>query len=150
LVGRLKAVLQRVTKARVSVADETIAKIGSGLLIFLGVVRGDTKETAEWMARKTLSIRIFADGDQAMNRSVIDVAGSLLVVSQFTLAAETLRGNRPSYSSAAESADAERLYEHYVETLRRETNQVETGSFGSDMRVALENDGPVTILLDHA
>ena len=84
-----------------------------------------------------------------MNRSVIDVAGSLLVVSQFTLAAETLRGNRPSYSSAAESADAERLYEHYVEMLRRETDQVETGSFGSDMRVALENDGPVTILLDH-
>ena len=150
MVGRLKAVLQRVTKARVSVAGETVAKIGSGLLIFLGGVRGDTKKTAEWMARKTLSIRIFADGGQAMNRSVIDVAGSLLVVSQFTLAAETLRGNRPSYSSAAESADAERLYEHYVETLRRETNQVETGSFGSDMRVALENDGPVTILLDHA
>jgi len=101
------------------------------------------------MARKTLSIRIFADEKHAMNLSVVDVAGSLLVVSQFTLAAETRRGNRPSYSSAAESADAERLYEHYVETLRCETNQVETGSFGSDMRVTLENDGPVTILLDH-
>ena len=101
------------------------------------------------MARKTLSIRIFADEKHAMNLSVVDVAGSLLVVSQFTLAAETGRGNRPSFSSAAESADAERLYDHYVETLRRETNQVETGSFGSEMRVALENDGPVTILLDH-
>ena len=130
--------------------DDVVAEIGPGLLIFLGVVRGDTKETAEWMARKTLSFRIFADEKHAMNLSVVDVAGSLLVVSQFTLAAETLRGNRPSYSSAAESAVAERLYEHYVETLRRETNQVEKGSFGSDMRVALENDGPVTILLDHA
>jgi len=148
LAGRLKALLQRVTKAEVSVGDDVIAEIGPGLLIFLGVVIGDTKETAERMARKTLSIRIFADETQAMNLSVVDVAGSLLVVSQFTLAAETLRGNRPSYSSAMESDEAERLYEHYIDTLRHETNRVEMGSFGSEMRVALENDGPVTILLD--
>ena len=137
------------TKARVIIAGDVVAEIGSGLLIFLGVVRGDAKDTAEWMARKTLSIRIFDDENKIMNRSVLDVGGSLLVVSQFTLAAETTRGSRPSYSAAADSGDAEQLYEHYVTALRRTTDQVETGSFGRDMQVTLENDGPVTILLDH-
>jgi len=138
-----------VTKARVIIAGDVVAEIGSGLLIFLGVVRGDAKDTAEWMARKTLSIRIFDDENKIMNRSVLDVGGSLLVVSQFTLAAETTRGSRPSYSAAADSDAAEQLYEHYVTALRRITDQVETGSFGRDMQVTLENDGPVTILLDH-
>ena len=137
------------TKARVIIAGDGVAEIGSGLLIFLGVVRGDAKDTAEWMARKTLSIRIFDDENKIMNRSVLDVGGSLLVVSQFTLAAETTRGSRPSYSAAADSDAAEQLYEHYVTALRRITDQVETGSFGRDMQVTLENDGPVTILLDH-
>lgn len=137
------------TKARVIIAGDVVAEIGSGLLIFLGVVRGDAKDTAEWMARKTLSIRIFDDENKIMNRSVLDVGGSLLVVSQFTLAAETTRGSRPSYSAAADSDAAEQLYEHYVTALRRITDQVETGSFGRDMQVTLENDGPVTILLDH-
>ena len=137
------------TKARVIIAGDVVAEIGSGLLIFLGVVRGDAKDTAEWMARKTLSIRIFDDENKIMNRSVLDVGGSLLVVSQFTLAAETTRGTRPSYSAAADSDEAEQLYEHYVTALRRITDQVETGSFGRDMQVTLENDGPVTILLDH-
>ena len=137
------------TKARVIIAGDVVAEIGSGLLIFLGVVRGDAKDTAEWMARKTLSIRIFDDENKIMNRSVLDVGGSLLVVSQFTLAAETTRGSRPSYSAAADSDEAEQLYEHYVAALRRITDQVETGSFGRDMQVTLENDGPVTILLDH-
>ena len=137
------------TKARVIIAGDVVAEIGSGLLIFLGVVRGDAIGTAEWMARKTLSIRIFDDENKIMNRSVLDVGGSLLVVSQFTLAAETTRGSRPSYSAAADSDAAEQLYEHYVTALRRITDQVETGSFGRDMQVTLENDGPVTILLDH-
>ena len=137
------------TKARVIIAGDVVAEIGSGLLIFLGVVRGDAKDTAEWMARKTLSIRIFDDENKIMNRSVLDVGGSLLVVSQFTLAAETTRGSRPSYSAAADSDEAEQLYDHYVTALRRITDQVETGSFGRDMQVTLENDGPVTILLDH-
>ena len=137
------------TKARVIIAGDVVAEIGPGLLIFLGVVRGDAKDTAEWMARKTLSIRIFDDENKIMNRSVLDVGGSLLVVSQFTLAAETTRGSRPSYSAAADSDAAEQLYEHYVTALRRITDQVETGSFGRDMQVTLENDGPVTILLDH-
>ena len=137
------------TKARVITAGDLVAKIDSGLLIFLGVVRGDAKETAEWMARKTLSIRIFDDENKIMNRSVLDVGGSLLVLSQFTLAADTTRGSRPSYSAAADPDEAEQLYEHYVAALRRATNQVETGSFGRDMQVTLENDGPVTILLDH-
>ena len=149
MAGRLKALLQRVTKARVITAGDFVAKIDSGLLIFLGVVRGDAKETAEWMARKTLSIRIFDDENKIMNRSVLDVGGSLLVLSQFTLAADTTRGSRPSYSAAADPDEAEQLYEHYVAALRRATNQVETGSFGRDMQVTLENDGPVTILLDH-
>ena len=149
MAGRLKALLQRETKARVIIAGDVVAEIGSGLLIFLGVVRGDAKDTAEWMARKTLSIRIFDDENKIMNRSVLDVGGSLLVVSQFTLAAETTRGSRPSYSAAADAGDAEQLYEHYVTALRRITDQVETGSFGRDMQVTLENDGPVTILLDH-
>ena len=130
-------------------ADVIVAEIGSGLLVFLGVVSGDTKETAEWMARKTLSIRIFADERQAMNRSITDVGGSLLVVSQFTLAAEITRGNRPNFGLAASPVDAKLLYDHYVSTLRAGTHRVETGSFGSDMRVVLENDGPVTIFLDH-
>ena len=137
------------TKARVIIAGDVVAEIGSGLLIFQGVVRGDAKDTAEWMARKTLSIRIFDDENKIMNRSVLDVGGSLLVVSQFTLAAETTRGSRPSYSAAADSDEAEQLYEHYGTALRRITDQVETGSFGRDMQVTLENDGPVTILLDH-
>ncbi|MEE3279155.1 MAG: D-aminoacyl-tRNA deacylase [Pseudomonadota bacterium] len=145
----MKALLQRVTKARVITAGDLVAKIDSGLLIFLGVVRGDANETAEWMARKTLSIRIFDDENKIMNRSVLDVGGSLLVVSQFTLAAETTHGSRPSYSAAADSDQAEQLYEHYVAALRRATNQVETGSFGRDMQVTIENDGPITILLDH-
>ena len=137
------------TKARVIIAGDVVAEIGSGLLIFLGVVRGDARDTAEWMARKTLAIRIFDDENKIMNRSVLDVGGSLLVVSQFTLAAETTRGSRPSYSAAADSGEAEQLYEHYVTALRRTTDQVETGLFGRDMQVTLENDGPVTILLDH-
>ena len=137
------------TKARVIIAGDVVAEIGSGLLIFLGVGSGDAKDTAEWMARMTLSIRIFDDENKIMNRSVLDVGGSLLVVSQFTLAAETTRGSRPSYSAAADSDAAEQLYEHYVAALRRITDQVETGSFGRDMQVTLENDGPVTILLDH-
>ena len=97
------------TKARVIIAGDVVAEIGSGLLIFLGVVRGDAKGTAEWMARKTLSIRIFDDENKIMNRSVLDVGGSLLVVSQFTLAAETTRGSRPSYSAAADSDAAASL-----------------------------------------
>ena len=149
MAGRLKALLQRVTRARVITAGDLVAKIDSGLLIFLGVVRGDAKETAEWMARKTLSIRIFDDENKVMNRSVLDVGGSLLVGSQFTLAADTTRGSRPSYSAAADPDEAEQLYEHYVAALRRATNQVETGSFGRDMQVTIENDGPITILLDH-
>jgi D-aminoacyl-tRNA deacylase len=144
----VKALLQRVTEASVTVAGERLAAIGAGLLVLLGVEPEDGEAEADWLAAKTLSLRIFADADKPMNRSVIDVAGAVLVVSQFTLAADTSRGNRPGFSSAAPPEQAERLYEAFVAALRRRYPEIATGRFGADMQVALINDGPVTLLLE--
>ena len=143
----MHALLQRVTQASVVVDAERIASIDAGLLVFLGVFPTDSKETAEKLADRTVDLRIFADAAKPMNRSVIDVGGTVLVVSQFTLAADTSNGRRPSFTSAAPPDQARALYEIFVERIRQRVGRVETGRFGADMQVALVNDGPVTFLL---
>jgi D-aminoacyl-tRNA deacylase len=141
------ALLQRVAEAAVTVDGERIASIGPGLLIFVGVFPNDATATAERLADRAVDLRIFADADKPMNRSVVDVAGEVLVVSQFTLAADTTRGRRPSFDSAAPPAQAEVLYRDFVERIRLRLGKVATGRFGADMRVSLVNEGPVTFLL---
>lgn len=144
----MKAVLQRVSRASVVVDGECIARIGQGLLVLLGVAVGDSREQSAWLANKTADIRIFSDGHKPINASVLDVGGAVLVVSQFTLVADTSRGNRPGFGTAAPPVEAEPLYEHFVAELRARGVTVETGRFGADMQVELLNDGPVTIVLE--
>ena len=144
----MRALCQRVAGASVDIGGDTVARIDGGLLVLLGVLRDDTEAQAERLAAKTLALRIFADASKPMNRSVMDVGGSVLVVSQFTLAADTSRGNRPGFGYAAEPKRARALYEHYVAAIRERWPQVATGVFGADMQVSLVNDGPVTILLE--
>ena len=143
----MKALLQRVSHASVSVADKEIAQIGRGLLVFLGVEQNDEENDADWLANKVSAIRIFPSSNKEMDHSLSDVSGSALVVSQFTLAADTRKGNRPSFSHAADPADARMLYERFVKMLREKISDVETGEFGANMQVNLVNDGPVTIPL---
>ncbi len=143
----MQVLLQRVTEAAVEVAGERIASIGAGLLIFVGVAPDDTPEVSQRLADRAVDLRIFADASKPMNRSVVDVAGDVLVVSQFTLAADTRRGRRPSFDSAAPPALAEALYDVFVTHIRSRIGSVATGRFGADMRVSLVNDGPVTFLL---
>ncbi|MEM7079565.1 MAG: D-aminoacyl-tRNA deacylase [Pseudomonadota bacterium] len=143
----MKALLQRVGQASVSVEGEIIAEIDRGLLVLLGVAQGDTVEQAAWLADKTAGLRIFPDADKPMNCSVVDAEGAVLVVSQFTLAADTSRGKRPGFSSAMPPELAEPLYLEYVRLLGMQC-PVQTGRFGADMQVALVNDGPVTFLLE--
>ena len=146
----MKALLQRVTRASVSVNGAEIAKIGVGLVVFLGVEKNDNVDHATWLAQKTASLRVFPNDQQQMDRSIVDTGGAVLVVSQFTLAADVRKGNRPSFSSAADPLAAEPLVDHFVESLRQRVERVETGSFGADMQVSLVNDGPVTLLLHRA
>jgi D-tyrosyl-tRNA(Tyr) deacylase len=141
-------VLQRVSHAAVEVEGQEIARIGTGLLVLLGVAPSDTDADAVRLAAKTLALRIFPDELKPMNRSVVDVVGDVLVVSQFTLTADTSRGNRPGFSTAAPPPLAERLYERFAEEIRARHGRVATGRFGADMRVTLANDGPVTFVLD--
>lgn len=145
----MRAVVQRVQRAAVEIEGQTVAQIEQGLLVFLGVTDGDTAEDVAWLAGKIARLRIFADEAQAMNRSLMDVGGQALVVSQFTLYASTRRGNRPSFIAAVRPETAIPLYEAFVKALRTETGrEVPTGVFGADMQVSLVNDGPVTILID--
>ncbi|HIW11458.1 MAG TPA: D-tyrosyl-tRNA(Tyr) deacylase [Candidatus Rikenella faecigallinarum] len=145
----MRAVVQRVQRAAVEIEGQTVAQIEQGLLVLLGVTDGDTSEDVAWLAGKIARLRIFADEAQAMNRSLAEVGGQALVVSQFTLYASTRRGNRPSFIAAARPETAVPLYEAFVEALRQETGrEVPTGVFGADMQVSLVNDGPVTILID--
>lgn len=144
----MRALLQRVSSARVEVAGEAVGSIGRGLLVLLGVGRNDGIDEAERLARRTLELRIFPDDAKPMNRSVIDVGGELLVVSQFTLCADTRRGRRPGFSTAAAPEQAEGLYLRYIECCRGAGVSVASGCFGADMQVHLVNDGPVTFLLD--
>ena len=143
----MKAVLQRVSEASVTVNGNVIGRIGAGLLVLLCAERGDTETQADKMLAKILKLRIFGNAEGKMNRSLQDVAGGLLVVSQFTLAADTSSGNRPGFSSAAAPADGQRLYDYFVAKARIAHAVVQTGQFGADMLVALVNDGPVTIPL---
>jgi D-tyrosyl-tRNA(Tyr) deacylase len=140
----MRAVVQRVSGARVTPGGS----IGPGLLILLGIAAGDTAEEADRLAGKVARLRIFADPDGRFDRSVLDTGGAALVVSQFTLIADTTRGNRPSFSSAARPAEAEPLCERFTEGMRALGVHVETGVFGAHMTVELVNDGPVTIVLD--
>lgn len=144
----MKAVIQRVTSARVEVDGELIGSCGHGFLILLGVATGDTEEDMERVLQKTVKLRIFEDENGKMNRSVQDVDGEMLVVSQFTLLANYKHGNRPDYLGAAAPADAERLYELFVERAKAYVRHVGHGKFGADMKVSLVNDGPVTIVME--
>lgn len=139
------AVLQRVSEACVRVEGEVIGQIGAGLLVLLCAEKGDTEAVADKMLAKMLKLRIFGDEAGKMNRSVQDVAGGLLVVSQFTLAADVAGGNRPSFTQAAAPEDGRRLYEHFVAQARAAHPVVQTGRFAADMKVSLVNDGPITI-----
>lgn len=145
----MRIVIQRVKEASVTIDQETISKIGQGILILLGVEDADTQEDADWLVKKAVAMRIFDDENGVMNKSVADIGGNALVVSQFTLMASCKKGNRPSYIRAAGHEKAVPLYEYFcrkmIEGLGKE---VGTGRFGADMKVALVNDGPVTILLD--
>ncbi|MBF9041708.1 D-tyrosyl-tRNA(Tyr) deacylase [Rhodobacterales bacterium HKCCE4037] len=146
----MRALIQRVSHAKVEVAGELIGQCGAGLLILVCAMQGDTEAEADKLAAKIAKLRIFKDDAGKMNRSLIDTGGGALVVSQFTLAGDTSRGNRPGFSTAAPPADGERLYLHFAEALRAEGIVVETGEFGADMAVSLVNDGPVTLWLDTA
>ena len=144
----MRAVIQRVTSASVTVENQTVGEIRKGLVVLLGVARDDTKEDADYLVHKIAVLRIFDDDEGRMNISLTDTAGGLLVVSQFTLYGDVRRGLRPSWSDAAQPEVAEPLYEYFVARSREVIQQVETGSFRKMMQVELVNDGPVTILLD--
>ena len=144
----MRALIQRVTDAAVRVEGAVIGEIGPGLLILICAMQGDTEAQADKLAAKIAKLRIFEDDAGKMNRSVLDVGGSALVVSQFTLAADTSRGNRPGFSAAAPPEEGRRLYEHFAASLAALGVPVETGQFAGDMRVSLVNDGPVTIWME--
>jgi len=144
----MRAVVQRVTRASVTVDGEIVGGIEKGLVVLLGIARDDTKEDADYLVPKIIALRIFDDAEGRMNRSVKDVDGGLLIVSQFTLYGDVRRGLRPSWSDAAAPEIAEPLYDYFVESSRKLLGRVETGSFRKMMLVELVNDGPVTILLD--
>ncbi len=144
----MKLVIQRVNQASVKVEDETVGKIGKGLLVFVGVGKEDTCEIADRFLKKLLGLRIFQDEEGKTNLSLKDVNGSLLFVSQFTLYANCRKGNRPSFIEAGAPDQAENLYEYMIQEAKKSVPVVEHGIFGADMKVSLENDGPFTILLD--
>ena len=144
----VKALLQRVTRASVSVAGEEVGRIGQGLVIFIGVASGDTEKDAQYLAQKSVSLRIFPDEAGRFNLSALDIKGELLLVSQFTLLADARRGRRPSFVEAAPPALAEELFEQFVEQARATGLKVATGRFQQYMQVEIHNDGPVTIMLD--
>ena len=144
----MKLVVQRVKKANVVVNNETIGEIGQGYMVLIGVGPQDTKQTADFLVQKLIKLRIFEDENQKMNLSIKDINGELLIVSQFTLYADTNSGNRPSFANAAKPDKANELYEYFMQKCRKENIVVEHGIFGADMKVELLNDGPVTILLE--
>ena len=145
----MRAVVQRVSRAEVRAEGETIGTCGHGLMVLLGVHADDAEADADWLAAKVAALRIFSDSEGKMNLSVVDIQGGALVVSQFTLHASTKKGNRPSYIKAAKPEIAKPLYEQFVQQFETDLEQtIQTGEFGADMKVALLNDGPVTIIID--
>ena len=144
----MKALLQRVSRASVNIADELVGRIGWGLLVFVGVANGDTPEDVNYLAQKVLNLRIFADGEGKFNLSVLDIKGELLLISQFTLLADTRKGRRPSFSEAAPPEEAEKLFDQFIEQVKMSGLKLQTGRFQQYMQVEIINDGPVTIMLD--
>ena len=144
----MRAVIQKVSRAKVSVDGEIVGKIGAGILVLLGVSREDSERDAKYILDKTLNLRIFEDAEDKMNLSLLDINGELLVVSQFTIYGDARRGRRPSFIKAAAPEKAKQLYEFFVDEARKQIAKVETGKFQAMMDVELINDGPVTILLD--
>jgi len=144
----MKLVIQRVKKAAVSVEGKTVGSIGKGLMVLVGVGRGDTKEIADKYIKKLIGMRIFDDENGKTNLSLADVGGGLLLISQFTLYADCRKGNRPGFTDAGDPAEAEDMYDYFISECRKSVAVVETGIFGADMDVSLINDGPFTIILD--
>ena len=144
----MKALLQRVTRASVSIENEEVGRIGQGLVVFLGVASGDIEKDVQYLVQKIVNLRIFSDKEGKFNLSALEIEGELLLVSQFTLLADTKKGRRPSFIEAAPPAQAEELFEYFVEQTRATGLKVETGRFQQYMQVEIHNDGPVTILLD--
>ena len=145
----MKAVIQRVSKASVTIEGEKVANIQNGLLVLLGIIDDDTQEDITWLTKKIANLRVFNDEEGIMNKSLLDINGEAIVVSQFTLHASTKKGNRPSYIKAAKPGIAIPLYENFVQQFEIELGKkVQTGEFGADMKVELLNDGPVTIIID--
>lgn len=144
----MKALLQRVSQASVTIDDAEVARIANGLLVLIGIEPNDTQQSAEKMLHKLLNYRVFADEQGRMNKSLIDIQGGLLLVSQFTLAADTRSGLRPGFSTAAAPAQAEALFNQLVSMAQKSHVNVQTGQFGADMQVQLTNDGPVTFMLE--
>ena len=144
----MRAVVQRVSQARVTIAGETVGQIGRGLLVLLGVTHADTPANAEWLAEKIIGLRIFADADDKMNLGVADVGGEMLIVSQFTLYGDCSKGRRPSFIDAAPPEIAIPLYERFINAVKAQGVPVATGRFGAMMQVELTNDGPVTLIVD--
>lgn len=145
----MKVVIQRVSEASVVIDKQSVASIKNGLLILVGIVNEDAIEDIDWLCKKIINLRIFPDENMVMNRSILDVGGDIIVVSQFTLHASTKKGNRPSYIKAAKPEVAIPLYEKFKEKLQLELNTpIQSGEFGADMKVQLINDGPVTIIID--
>ena len=146
----MRVLLQRVRRASVTVAGETVGEIGHGILLFIGITAGDARPDADWLAKKAAGLRIFEDEAGKMNKSLLDIGGDALVVSQFTLYADCRKGRRPGFDAAGDPSVANELYEYFAQQLKAEgVGRVETGSFGADMLVSLENDGPATFLLSH-
>ena len=144
----MKFVIQRVTKASVEISNKIVGNIEKGFLVLIGINHTDTKEIADFMIKKLLSLRIFSDSQGKMNLSIKDINGNLLLVSQFTLYADCTHGNRPGFTNAAKPDDANKLYEYIISKCKESSLNVQTGIFGEDMKVSLINDGPVTIILD--
>jgi len=144
----MRAVVQRVSSASVTVEDETVGRIGQGLVVLLAVGRSDDAQAADWLSEKIAHLRIFEDDDGKMNRSVLDVGGKVLVISQFTLFGDCRKGRRPSYQQAADPAPARDLYRQFTAALSKWGLAAETGRFGAKMAVSLVNDGPVTLIVE--
>lgn len=144
----MKIVIQRVTAASVAVHSNVVGNINTGLMLLIGIAHGDNADTVDWCVRKILNMRIFSDGEGKLNLSVMDIRGSILAISQFTLYAESIKGNRPSFVAAASPEIALPLYEYFISQLKSSGICVECGIFGADMQVSLINDGPVTIILE--
>lgn len=144
----MRSVIQRVRRARVSVGEEPVGVIGRGLVILLGVHTDDEEKDGRWLADKIVHLRIFDDENGKMNRSLLDIGGELLVISQFTLYGDCRKGRRPGYAAAARPEKAEQLYEHFIHTVRQRGVATATGRFQAMMQVELVNDGPVTLMLD--